>query len=649
MATVTKDFRIKSGLVVEGTTGTINGSDIITEDSITAGNGDGNLNVTVAYDAINKKVTFEAAPGYTDADARAALSGGDGIDYNSTTGEIKTDLEADGGLAIDAFGKIFVDKAFIVDKTTSQELENKIINTLTNDITVDAADVSDFDSAALSATAGAYDVSGAAATVAGDLSTHISDTSTHGVTGDVVGTSDSQILTNKTIDTASNTITVVAADVSDFSSATLAVTDLVYDVAGSASTVQGNLETHISDTSTHGVTGNIVGTTDTQTLTNKTVNDTLSFTNPSTTPVDGTIVVNDATEDFEITAQVAKLVLTSNLDDVEVSALTGDVRLVPAGSAYVGSATAENIIATHGYVDNAVAGLNWKDSVNLLAKGINIPLTGLTGTVVIDSYPALGIGDVGYRIVLTTQTTDSENGIYVYADDGTNYTLSRATDGDVYTELIGAATFVLEGTQYGNTSWVQGSHYLTDFTGQTWTQFSGAGTVTAGNGIIVDGLEVSIDTDVVATHTYVAGAIDALSTTDIEEGTRLYFTDARAVTALEAVVPNFTAVELNSVAKQVAATAGVFATIPGIVYSFLKAEYRTAKFLVKVAYATHTEVSEILLTLDTSDNIAITEYAVVGTNGSLSTISAAVVVGSVDLVVTAPNDSTVTVMGTLLA
>ena len=31
MATVTKDFRVKAGLVVEGSTATVNGHDILTE------------------------------------------------------------------------------------------------------------------------------------------------------------------------------------------------------------------------------------------------------------------------------------------------------------------------------------------------------------------------------------------------------------------------------------------------------------------------------------------------------------------------------------------------------------------------------------------------------------------------------------------
>jgi hypothetical protein len=51
----------------------------------------------------------------------------------------------------------------------------------------------------------------------------------------------------------------------------VSVTTNTYDAYGSASTVAGNLSTHESDTTTHGTTGNIVGTSDTQTLTNKTL------------------------------------------------------------------------------------------------------------------------------------------------------------------------------------------------------------------------------------------------------------------------------------------------------------------------------------------------------------------------------------------
>jgi len=140
------------------------------------------------------------------------------------------------------------------------------------------------------------------------------------------------------------------------------------------------------------------------------------------------------------------------------------------------------------------------------------------------------------------------------------------------------------------------------------------------------------------------------STTDLSEGSNLYFTNARAVTALEAVVPNFTEIDINTVATQVASTLSVATASQAVAYSFAKADYRSAKFLVKVAYGTHTEVSEVLVTLDTSDNIAITEYAIVGTNGSASAISAGINGTNVELLVTTTNNtSTVTVMGTLLA
>lgn len=166
------------------------------------------------------------------------------------------------------------------------------------------------------------------------------------------------------------------------------------------------------------------------------------------------------------------------------------------------------------YVDNAVTGLSFKEAVNLLATS-NVALTGSTATLVIDGHSALDVTDNNvYRLLLTAQTTGSQNGIYVYTDNGTSYTLVRAADADTFGELDGASVFVKEGTTYANTGWVQANHYLTDFSGQTWIQFSGAGAYTAGNGLTQSGTifnvgagdGISVTSDAVALASTVAGA-----------------------------------------------------------------------------------------------------------------------------------------------
>jgi hypothetical protein len=178
---------------------------------------------------------------------------------------------------------------------------------------------------------------------------------------------------------------------------------------------------------------------------------------------------------------------------INLSALavpTADVAFATYKITGLGNPTSDQDAATKYYVDQAVQGLTWKAAANLLST-VNVALTGSTGTLNIDTYGALTSADSGYRIVLTNQTTDTEDGIYVYTDNGTSYTLSRSTDGNPYSELIGASIYIQEGTTKASTSWVQSNHYLTSFAGQVWVQIAGPGTLTAGNGINITSNVVS--------------------------------------------------------------------------------------------------------------------------------------------------------------
>ena len=166
-----------------------------------------------------------------------------------------------------------------------------------------------------------------------------------------------------------------------------------------------------------------------------------------------------------------------------------------SNSVYLGSVAADNKVVKFSDLTALSSGLSWKQAANLLYDASSPVLTGdtVTSPLVIDGHAALGTAEAGvYRVLIT----NSDNaGIYLYNVSGTTWTLDRATDGDVYSELIGAAIFIEEGTNYGATSWVQNNHYITDFTGQTWVQFSGQGTYVGSDSILIDGNQVSVILD----------------------------------------------------------------------------------------------------------------------------------------------------------
>ena len=89
----------------------------------------------------------------------------------------------------------------------------------------------------------------------------------------------------------------------------------------------------------HGVVGNVVGTTDTQDLSNKRIIDTLYFTDGVTIANEGQIFVNSSNNNFEITANYGNLNLNSNNSDIVLSA---DGNIIANSPIYVDTIYSKN-------------------------------------------------------------------------------------------------------------------------------------------------------------------------------------------------------------------------------------------------------------------------------------------------------------------
>jgi hypothetical protein len=324
-----------------------------------------------------------------------------------------------------------------------------------------------------------------------------------------------------------------------------------------ASDVSDAIDAHNDlTTGVHGVTGDVVGTSDIQDLSNKRIIDTLSFSDGVTLADEGEIAVLAGSHEFEIKANDGNLglktvatnadvVITSDSGDIvlnpdgiakvngvlnvtntlnittisgadfdsrdgsltlqdetgtsqiHINGDTKNIELLPASGSkafYGSAATAGNEIAKISDLQALSSGLSWKQAVNLLSDSNVDVEADFVGTI-IDGHSALDTSDSGYRLLLTGQTDSTENGIYVLTQSGATLVASRALDADSDAELKGAAVFVMEGTNYGSTSWVQNNHYISSFADQDWVQFSGQGTLIGSDSIQIDGNEINVIAD----------------------------------------------------------------------------------------------------------------------------------------------------------
>ena len=175
--------------------------------------------------------------------------------------------------------------------------------------------------------------------------------------------------------------------------------------------------------------------------------------------------------------------------------------------------------ATKAYVDAVKTGLDVKDSVVAASTANGTLSSAFENGDTMDGV-TLATGD---RILLKDQSTGAENGIYTVASSGAP---TRATDFDADSEVTsGAFTFVTEGTANGDAGFVLTTNddITVGSTAIAFTQFSGAGQITAGDGLAksgntlsvgVDGSSIEISSDALrvkasgVTNAMLAGSID---------------------------------------------------------------------------------------------------------------------------------------------
>jgi hypothetical protein len=560
MATVTKDFRVKAGLVVEGSTATVNGKNIITAGVVDA---KGDLIVGSADDAVAR-----LAVGTDNYILTADSSATNGVAWKApqAVGEFGSSIVFEGSTANDFETTIAVTNPTADQTITFPDASGTVA--LTGDITsaIDALDTDDIEEGstnqyftsqrALDATASAYDAAGSAATaqsnaedyadglasnyeVSGAVSTHAGLTSTHGVTGNIVGTSDSQTLTNKTLTSPAvdgNGIVFEGATANDFET-TLTVTDPTSDK-----------------------TITLPDATGTVALTNNKLD---AFA--ATTSAELAGVISDETGTGALVFANTPTLVTPNIGEATGTSLTlsGDLTV---------NGTTTTINSTEITIDDK----------NLTLGSVASPTDA-------------GADGGGLTLKGATDKTFS------WVDATDSWTSSEHLDLASGKVLKVAGTQVLSATEYtGNAATVTNGVYTTDKISILAASSSSD--------------LASLITDETGTGALVFANTPTLVTPEIGSatGTSLALPDALVGSAT--------------------ATAGTSATT---IDTFSATTYSAAKYVVQMKKSGNIEVIEILVAVDGDNNVYLTEYANVQSNGELGTTNAVYSGGNVLLQVTA--------------
>ena len=202
-------------------------------------------------------------------------------------------------------------------------------------------------------------------------------------------------------------------------------------------------------------------------------------------------------------------VRTNRLD--QMAAPTGSVSLNSQNITNVADPVNAQDAATKGFVEATSQGLDVKDSCVAATTGNITISTALNNGDTLDGV-TLSTND---RVLVKDQSTASQNGIYIVGSSP-----ARADDLAAGSDAAGMFTFVEQGTVNADNGFVCTSNKGSAVVGTnnlTFAQFSGAGQITAGDGLDKSGNTLSVDLKanggLVIESTEIAVKLDASSIT----------------------------------------------------------------------------------------------------------------------------------------
>ena len=494
------------------------------------------------------------------------------------------------------------------------------------------------------------------------------------LTGDVTGTV-SSLSNHDTADLAENAANKYFTD-----ARALTATAAAYDAAGSSATVAGNLTTHTSATEAHGATGAVVGTTNTQTLTNKTLTSPVINTPTGITKSDIGLANVDNTSDASKPVSTA----TQTALDAKLASATAASTYAPLASpALTGVPTAPTAAANTDTTQVATTAFAKAeaDAAQAAAEATAAAaLTAAISTEVSNRNTAIGTA-VDNLVDGAPALLNTLNELAAAINDDANYTTTITTALGTKAPLASPALTGVptaptaaantDTTQVATTAFAKAeadaaqaaaeATAAADATTKANAAQSAATTAAATDATTKANAAQSAATTAAATDaTTKANAAQAAATTAAATDATTKANAAQAAAEATAAAANtaqqngttsFTSINYNSVAKQVAATTGNIAVAAETTaISWVAADYRSAKFIVKVKNGVHTQVSDLVVTLDTANNVAVSEYGITYSNGTeLAAVTADYSGSDVRIRVTPANANTeVVVVGTLI-